>query len=319
LEEFNTNINKISDSLYQLTLSPPITGFSGFISVWLKTGKPSFIVDVGPSSVAGELINALTDLGVRRLDYILLTHIHVDHAGGIGEISSHFPDTPIVCHSSGIPHLIDPSRLWEGTVKTLGDTGRAYGGIKPVSSERFIETENFSLEAVKPVFTPGHASHHVSFIHENLIFAGEAGGVFTGFPSGDEYLRPATPPRLFLETALESVDTLIAAALDVATASDAEASEIICYGHTGFKNNGVGMLRNHKEQLLFWKKFIGDIFQNSREKDLYKTCLDALLANDPFLKGFEYLSEEAKERERFFLLNSIKGFEGYLKTVADNP
>ena len=73
------------------------------------------------------LIDAITALGVDHLDYICLTHIHLDHAGAIGHLVRHFPDALVVCHPKGASHLVDPERLWQGTVKTLGATGRAYG------------------------------------------------------------------------------------------------------------------------------------------------------------------------------------------------
>ena len=101
-------IDQITDDLYLLTLVPPIPGFEAFICSWLYKGDQVFIVDVGPAVTADDLITALQTLDVFGLDYILLTHIHLDHAGGIGEIAQAFPGTPIVCHPAGIPHLIDP-------------------------------------------------------------------------------------------------------------------------------------------------------------------------------------------------------------------
>ncbi|MCK7504193.1 MAG: MBL fold metallo-hydrolase [Desulfobacterales bacterium] len=99
-------------------------GFADFISAWLVQGRPSFLVDVGPASTAGQLLAALDTLGVTRLDYILLTHIHLDHAGAIGQVARRFPAARIVCHEKGIPHLVDPTQLWEGTRKVLGAGGR---------------------------------------------------------------------------------------------------------------------------------------------------------------------------------------------------
>ena len=79
----STKINEISNNLYLITLTPPIPGFNNFIGVWLYKGKRTFIVDVGPSVTTNGLLEALQDLKVQHLDFILLTHIHIDHAGGI--------------------------------------------------------------------------------------------------------------------------------------------------------------------------------------------------------------------------------------------
>jgi glyoxylase-like metal-dependent hydrolase (beta-lactamase superfamily II) len=217
-----TRINKPSDCLFQITLSPPIKGFQGFICCWIYRNKSTFLIDPGPAVTITSLIAALDELCIRNLDYILLTHIHVDHAGGIGDLADRFPDTPIVCHSSAISHLIDPERLWKGTVKTLGETGRAYGKIKPVPANQLIEVKHLDVKGVKAIPTPGHAPHHVSFIADQYLFAGETGGVRLLLPSGQTYLRPATPPRFFLETSLSSIDKLITT-----------SPENICYGHYG--------------------------------------------------------------------------------------
>ncbi len=126
LGKFDMNIIEIAPKLSLIPLDQDIPGFGSFIGSWLYKGEKTFLVDVGPAATVPLLINALDSLGVKSLDAILLTHIHIDHAGGIGDLASRFPDTPVVCHGSGIPHLRDPSRLWQGSVKTLGDVATGY-------------------------------------------------------------------------------------------------------------------------------------------------------------------------------------------------
>ena len=225
----DAKINPISNDLFLITLPPPIPGFDDFIGCWLYRENISFIIDPGPSVTSEALARALEELEVSRLDYIFLTHIHIDHAGGVGDIAAHFPESPIICHKAGIPHLVDPSRLWEGSVKTLGETAKAYGPIKPVSSNRFIQADQFKSDIIMPVFTPGHSAHHVSYLTEKYLFAGEAGGVFLSLDSGREYLRPATPPKFFLEISTDSIDALI----------DKNPMSI-CYAHHGIKKKCCG-------------------------------------------------------------------------------
>jgi len=88
-------------------------------------------------------------------------------------------------------------------------------------------------------------SAHVSYLTEKYLFAGEAGGVFLSLNSGDEYLRPATPPRFFLEISTGSINTLIE-----------RNPERICYGHYGIRENAVNMLKKHRNQLLLWEEII---------------------------------------------------------------
>jgi glyoxylase-like metal-dependent hydrolase (beta-lactamase superfamily II) len=249
-------VQKIADDLFLITLSPPLTGFSEFISAWLYCGKTTFLVDVGPSSTAADLLRALQKLNIDHLDYILLTHIHLDHAGAIGQIADAFPQTPIICHHTGIPHLTEPSQLWEGTKKVLGSMALSYGPIQPVDGNRLADVKQFRAEGITPIITPGHAPHHVSYQTDNYLFAGETGGIYISLPQRKFYLRPATPPKFFLDIALRSVDALIAS-----------QPKTICYSHFGIHADAPMMLAAHREQLLFWEALIRDEIQSRTVND----------------------------------------------------
>ncbi len=277
-------------------------GFVSFISAWLYQNDITYLVDVGPSSTAPGLLGTLDDLNIHHLDFILLTHIHLDHAGAIGEVAARFPKTPIVCHPAGIPHLVEPSRLWEGTKKVLGATALGYGPIQAVSQNRFWDAQQFTSEAIVPIMTPGHALHHVSYFTKSYLFAGEAAGVYYAISRDRFYMRPATPPKFFFDIALESVDKLIAG-----------KPEKLCYGHYGMAADAAMMLQNHRRQLFEWKTIIGDEIKQADAEDLIEACVKRLLKVDPLLANFHNLSEHFKERETYFLKNSIKGFVDHLK------
>ncbi|UCG08009.1 MAG: MBL fold metallo-hydrolase [Desulfobacterales bacterium] len=299
----DVKIQNVSDDLFLITLNPPINGFTSFISAWLYQNDVTCLVDVGPSSTAQGLLQALAELNVHRLDFILLTHIHLDHAGAIGDIAHAFLQTPIVCHPAGIPHLVDPSRLWEGTKKVLGATAEGYGPIQAVSQNRLVDAQQFTSEAIVPIITPGHALHHVSYWTDNYLFAGEAAGVYYPISRGRFYMRPATPPRFFFDIALESVDKLIAS-----------KPKKLCYGHYGMADDAAKMLENHRRQLFKWKTIIEDEIKRSHTGDLIGACVKRLFKEDSLLENFHNLSEDFKERETYFLRNSIKGFAGYLQS-----
>ena len=309
MQSSNANIKQIARNLYLISLTPLIRGFDNFISVWLYKGKKTFIIDVGPSATSADLMTALQELAVDHLDYIFLTHIHLDHAGGIGDISSRYPQTPIICHQAGMDHLVDPKLLTAETVKALGETGRAYGPIKPVEKKQLMDATQFESDVVLPIITPGHSKHHVSYQTEEYLFAGEAGGVCFSLPlnTGD-YMRPATPPRFFLDITIKSIEDLIAG-----------NPKKICFSHFGIKDDAIGMLTAHKQQLLLWEKLISSQLSRGREEDFADVCLSVLLRTDPLMAGFSCLDGSVQERERFFIYNSIKGFQGYLKAVCNNP
>ncbi len=304
-------INKISNELSLITLFPPIPGFNDFISTWVYQEKKTFIVDIGPAVTAQSLIKALKHLGIQKLDYILLTHIHIDHAGGLCEVAKQFPDALIMCHDGGIEHLVNPARLWEGSVKTLGNTGRAYGEIKPVSQNRFLGTKQFFSETINAVITPGHAPYHVSYQTEQYLFAGEAGGVClplgSGIDSKKEYMRPATPPKFFMDVYLKSLEKLIT--LNPKT---------ICYGHFGYKTDAVKRLKQHKEQLFVWKKIIQQEVEKAGNENIVENCIQSLLKHDPLMAVFPEMTQDMQNREYGFLKNSVNGFLGYLKATAYN-
>jgi glyoxylase-like metal-dependent hydrolase (beta-lactamase superfamily II) len=297
-------IKAVSPDLFLITLPPPLPGFEDFISVWVKTGNPSFMVDAGVSATVPALCAALQRINLPSPDYILLTHIHLDHAGGIGHLAEHYPDSSIVCHASAIPHLVDPSRLWEGSLSTLGDTARAYGAIKPTPEHRLLKAEDFKEEGFQVFITPGHAPHHVAFKHSAVLFAGEACGVHLERPSGEVYHRPATPPKFFLETSLSSIDLLMG-----------EAPDKICFGHHGISDRAFHWLSVHGKQLLLWKSILEDLMPREGEEGFFNLCLERLIQEDPFMGPFHGFDPHTKKREFDLIQNSIKGYLGYLKTT----
>ena len=295
-------ISDAGDGVYQITLTPPLDGFTDFISAWLVKGPPTFLVDVGPASTADQLIGALATLGVSRLDYILLTHIHLDHAGAAGHIAGRFPAAAIVCHPKGIPHLVDPSRLWEGTRSVLGSVAMSYGPLEPVPAERFVDAQGFAAGGITALLTPGHAAHHVSYFTAPALFVGEACGVLYALAGGRDYMRPATPPAFYMTTALQSLDALIA-----------RAPDRMAVGHFGMWGNGCTRLRRHREQLLFWEQWIAAHSGSYPADEAVQRCAEGLLAQDPLLESFSAFAKPVQERERYFLKNSVSGFLGWIR------
>jgi len=278
-------------------------GFDRFIGSWLCPFDKIMVVDVGPSRSLPKLVDSLTSRGVHRVDFVLLTHIHMDHAGGLAEFLDHFPMARAVCHSKAIPHLVDPSKLWLGSQKTLGDLAETYGPIKPVKRDRLIPHTEALAEGVDLIETPGHAVNHLSFIVQGNLFAGEAGGICLR-GEGWEYLRPATPPVFFLKQFLESIDRLL-------SVQDLH----MCYAHFGRADSSHRMLKRERAQLLFWEQTIREEMARS-DPLLMERCRARLLAEDPELLAYEAMSSADQEREKFFMGNSIKGYLGFLQ---ENP
>ena len=300
------DITKINSNLYLIDLKQSIRGFRDFIGSWLFVGDCNFLVDVGPASTVKELVESLKNLGVQRLDYVFLTHIHLDHAGGIGEFVKFFPEAKVICHKRAVEHLVTPEKLWQATKKVLGEVAIAYGEMKPLSEEKIILSSEFELEGFQALNTPGHAVHHVSYVWNKYLFAGEVGGVFHCL--GDKtYLRPATPPRFFLEVAVESLDKL-----------QNLSKKEICFGHFGIHKDSKEILERHRNQLFLWKDVVADQMKRTSDKeDLVENCISELLLIDESFMSFNLLDDDIRERERYFIKNTIDGYIGYLLRVKN--
>lgn len=285
--------------LVEIPLDRP--GFQRFFGAWVADGTRTFLVDTGPARSADTLVRRLKRLGLTQVDHVLLTHIHLDHAGGLARVLESYPGARVVCHRKAIPHLVDPDRLWQGSRRVLGDLAEAYGPPLPVPAEALIAHDEARIEGLQVLETPGHAPHHISFSLEGTLFAGEAGGNYL-HSDGLEILRPATPPRFHLEPCLSSVDRLLAL-----------EDQVLCYAHYGRARRSRHMLVRFREQLLRWRDLLAPVLRTRPEAGA-AFCLDRLLEADPELRSFYDLDPKTQERERFFLKNSVRGYLEYLRS-----
>lgn len=148
------------------------------------------LIDPGPGSCLPTLLDALGDERPRAL---LLTHIHLDHAGASGALVQRWPDLEVYVHERGAPHMIDPARLLESARRLYGDQmDRLWGDMVPVP-ERNLRVLHGGEEVLgfEVAYTPGHASHHVCYLHEGTAFVGDVGGVRI---ASDALTIPPTPP-----------------------------------------------------------------------------------------------------------------------------
>ena len=274
------NMIEVRPRLYRIPLPQEMKGFQKFIGSWVFDGDTKFLVDVGPRASFEKLMEGLKALNMKRLDFAFLTHIHIDHAGATGLLTRHFPETQVICHGSGVKHLVDPQKLWEGSKKILGDMALKYGEIEPVPEKNLLPSEQFNHSGFKVINTPGHAAHHISLVFGDTLFAGEAGGVFLDL-GNQIYLRPATPVKFVLEEAVGSLDRLLE-----------DGGREICYAHAGIHPDANKMLKRYKDQLYQWRDVIAEVMKNSKEESLMERCVSALIEEDEFLSLLEDFTEE---------------------------
>jgi glyoxylase-like metal-dependent hydrolase (beta-lactamase superfamily II) len=167
------------------------------------------LIDPGPTSCLPTLLQALGDERPRAL---LLTHIHLDHAGASGSLAQRWPDLEIYVHERGAPHMADPTRLVQSARRLYGDDmDRRWGEMRPVPEQNLKVLrggERLLGGQFEVAYTPGHAWHHVSYLHEGTAFVGDVGGV--RIRSSSPTIPPTPPPDIDVEAWHASLATVAA-------------------------------------------------------------------------------------------------------------
>jgi glyoxylase-like metal-dependent hydrolase (beta-lactamase superfamily II) len=179
------------------------------------------LIDPGPTSCLGALEQGLGERGIALTDVrtLLLTHIHLDHAGATGSIVARVPEIRVWVHEVGAPHMVNPDKLLASATRLHGDRMDAlWGACLPVTAERIHALKGGERIGaggrLRVEYTPGHAKHHVSYLDENsgIAYVGDTGGVCV---CGDYLVAPTPPPDIDLDTWLRSLDTIDAWNADV--------------------------------------------------------------------------------------------------------
>ncbi len=205
-------ITDLGHDVYQIDTR--MAGLPGITAGYLIRGDRPCLVETGTAPSAPVVSDALAALGLGPSDLatVVVTHIHLDHAGGTGDIAAMYPAAEVVVHERGARHLADPARLMSSARMVYGDAlDRLFGVMHPTSAERIVsvaERGRVDLGGGRWLdshYSPGHAKHHVGLIDSvsGDLYVGDAAGVFVP-ETGD--LRPATPPPDFdLDAALRSL------------------------------------------------------------------------------------------------------------------
>ena len=171
------------------------------IGVYLLLGERPALIETGPASTVDSVIDGIQAAGLNpgELQVLVVTHIHLDHAGGAGSLVRRFPHLHVYVHPIGAPHLIDPGRLLASAARLYGDDlPRLFGEVLPIPADRVHvvqdeEALRLGSRTLVALDTPGHARHHHAFFDEDTgdVFTGDVAGV--ALP-GSRYVRAPTPP-----------------------------------------------------------------------------------------------------------------------------
>jgi glyoxylase-like metal-dependent hydrolase (beta-lactamase superfamily II) len=202
------------------------TGFGGHLLdaayLIVEDGHAAFI-DCGTHHGVPRLLRALRDASIKptQVDWVIPTHVHLDHAGGAGELMAHLPYARLAVHPRGMRHMIDPDQLWAGASAVYGESvmDATYGKPRPIIAERITAVEDGHVimlagRALRCLHTPGHARHHMCIYDEraNICFTGDAFGMsYRAFDNANgAFVLPTTSPVQFDPRAMKaSIDRLV--------------------------------------------------------------------------------------------------------------
>ncbi|MEM2005654.1 MAG: MBL fold metallo-hydrolase [Zestosphaera sp.] len=205
-------LETLTDRVYLVDSEP--LGSRGWLSTYLIAGDDAVaVVDPGPKVVYKDVLRGLRGIGAdRRAVYVVLTHVHMDHAGCVGDLVRELKRPTVVVHPRGVRHLVNPTKLWQSSLEVLGDLAQAFGKPEPVE-EGFVlpavDGGTISLGGVdlEAIHTPGHAQHHVSYLLKPhlILFAGDS---IANYFSGRAY--PVTVPPFNASEYLRSLSNMLA-------------------------------------------------------------------------------------------------------------
>ena len=271
------------------------------------------LVDVGTATPSALFVKELQK-EVEHIDLVLLSHIHVDHAGALADVLEAFPMAKAVCHEKGAKHLVNPARLWQSTKDVMAELADMYGEPKPVPEEKLIpfspeelsplpaNTLPYAMPRVEVLAVPGHAPHSLFFSLGDYYFIGEAASC-TFEHNGTVYFRAATPPRLEMPIFLKSMNKMLNLPQRPAFA-----------GHSKEAYPSQWLLRRSREQLIRWYSLLSplvDPLPNETEDAHIDRMLLAIQNGDADLGPLGVWAPE--EWDIFFHKNSIRGFKDYLE------
>ena len=250
------NIERLSDDLY--AIDAWMEEHPQRLACYLFDTPERVLVEVGPSATLHHLTAALEEMGIDDLATIVVTHIHIDHAGGAGQIAHDFPNARIGVHARGARHLADPTRLWSSAVQVFGEKWLTsnWGPMIPIDSDRLLVLDDGDRvplgggRDLEALYTPGHAKHHITYYEE------ESGGMFVGdslglcYPHGHA-VQPVTPPPDFDPVA----------ATEQMRRMGSVGPAFLGFAHFGPNYEVTGALEESERKLWEWVRFVEGVGQ----------------------------------------------------------
>ncbi|PLJ77897.1 MBL fold metallo-hydrolase [Infirmifilum sp. SLHALR2] len=261
----------------------------------VETERSLLVFDPGPASTIVSLLKQLAGRGEKKV-YVFVTHVHLDHAGGLGHLLEHVKVERVYVHERGVKHLLDPSRLWESSLSVLGERALIWGKPKPVDPEAVegvrggsrVELDSLTVEVVN---CEGHASHQVCYyLQDGTIFPGDAlGEVYDG------NVLLLTPPPFLGSEALATIDRILRL-----------NPERLALPHYGIYTREHRLCDRYKAKLLE-ALCLAALHQGDVSK-----LHEHLARDEEYRRGLEVLESRDRDLAKGFLERSITGLVEYV-------
>ena len=293
------NIKEVAEKTYRIQVQLP--GVFNTFTVYFIQEDKGVVIDPGPTTVVPSIQEALDQLGIKELQYIIPTHIHVDHGGGTGNLAQLFPSARVILHPLGKEHLVNTSRLIKSTRKTYGDNFETLlGAIVSVPESQINTPDDGAIiplngRELQILYAPGHAPHHIAILDLKTkgLFCGEA----LGTPTKSAPLSPipnAAPPSFDMDTYLDTIKKL-----------QSMKPQSLFYAHDGVGKNPEVLISNAAENT----KTFGDIILKALKNGVDFKAINHEMQN----YIFTHLGVTSEEMDTRI---SVAGYTHYFKTIG---
>jgi glyoxylase-like metal-dependent hydrolase (beta-lactamase superfamily II) len=281
-----------------LSIDTMMAGRSTVTSAYLVLGERPALVETGPTTSSPAVLDGLARLGVGAEDlaHVVLTHIHLDHAGGVARVAAAYPKATVWVHHRGAPHLADPTRLVASAARLYGEDRllELFGPVDPLPADRIRVAEDGSSidlggRRLDILETPGHASHHVALADSttDAVFAGDALGIH--LPDVG-VLRPATPPPdVDVEEGITSIETI------------RDRAALLLFSHFGPAVDVDDLCAVAASRLLAWAGVVRDAMRETEDLDRIAEILDVRTSPE-----WEEATPDAEGLDRYGILSDAR-------------
>lgn len=287
-------IENIYENIY--CLETVIPGVDDPFTVYFIKDNYNLLIEPGPGSLVPSIMSAAEELGISEFQYIIPTHVHMDHAGASGQLASIFKNATVIANSQGVKHLVDPGKLIRSTRMSFGnDFENVWGSIEPVPESRIKvirDGDKLSVNGREMIFfeTSGHAPHHIAIFDTKTggLFCGEALGLI--YTPGTQPLSSGTPPNFDLELYIKTMERLRDLPL-----------KFLIYSHGGISwdpEDSISAAINNVRK-------IGEVILEALKTNTEKSTVKIL---------DKYIQENFRARmTEYTLMNNVLGYGRYYK------